>query len=288
MIDDRVINETPYNKSKVNSQMYAKWRTEWGQFFKSERYFFENNLKAHLYGMSILDIGGGAGGAGYALKQSIEPNITYTCLDVDKQAIFNGKKKFKNLKFIEGRFPDALSEQYEYDLVMMFALFPQLPNWKNILQNMCKFSKRFVNFSCALRLSGSTLIDLDTSFFYYLDSGERVHQVIHNIYELINYLSITELGVSHIHFYGYRVLNHQPDSFRPLPNNEIIFGNFLLELNNSFYDNGRTGGCSQLKQLSIDGVVRGRIGPSLSINIEDNVCKDSNEIGALAKRIGLT
>lgn len=140
MSEEAVIKTAAYNKSKINSQMYTKWRIEWSQFFKSERYFFENHLKENLSGMSILDIGGAVGGAGCALKQSIEPNIQYTCLDVDKQAILNGKENFKDLNFIEGSFPEALSSQ-QYDLVMMFALFPQLPNWKKILFNMCKFSK---------------------------------------------------------------------------------------------------------------------------------------------------
>lgn len=81
-----------------------------------------------------------------------------------------------------------------------------------------------------------TVIDKDISYFYYLDSGQRVHQVIHNIYELVNFLCIYEMGVKKIEFYGY----HTPytgHNFRCVPNSEQIKGNFMVEVFEDDADN---------------------------------------------------
>lgn len=94
---------------------------------------------------------------------------------------------------------------------------------------MVRIAKKFVNISLTFQLEGSAVIDKDRSYFYYLDTGERVHQVIHNIYEFTNFLSIHELRVKKINFYGYHTMS-PGDNFRSVPNDKKIKGNLLLEL----------------------------------------------------------
>ena len=44
-------------------------------------------------------------------------------------------------------------------------------------------------------ITGNTIVDIDTSYGYYFDSGSRVHKIVHNIYELFNFCAISEIGL---------------------------------------------------------------------------------------------
>jgi len=215
-----------YEKGEVNFRQYSTWRLELKDFFESEKYFLTKEFIKP--GMSILDIGGAAGGFGNALMRSVESKIDYTCIDPDKKCINFGKSKFPKLRFIKGYFPKDVPKK-KYDLVAMLALFPQLGNWKQTLLDMASCSKRFINLSLLARLNGTTVVDKDVSYFYYLDSGERVYQVIHNLYELINFCSIHEMRAKKIIFYGYHLPKGGVNN-RCVPNREQIRGNLLIEL----------------------------------------------------------
>jgi hypothetical protein len=229
--------EKAYLTTDYNSQLYTQWRRKFAEFFPSERYFFENSRLEN--GISILDVGGAAGGLGTALLDSVDSNIRYTCIDPDKKAIEIGKRLDYRLNFIEGFFPEGVQDRY--DMVIMLALFPQLPEWKSIIFKMKDRANKYINFSLMLRLSGPTVTDIDTAYSYYLDSGKRVHQIVHNAYEFFNFLSTSEIEAKKIHFYGYRVITGENDSFRPLPNSQIIRGNVLIEIELGRYEAGRTG-----------------------------------------------
>lgn len=196
--------------------------------------------------------GGGVGGLGNAIIKSIEPSINYTVLDPDSNCIKYGKRHFPHFKFIEGYFPDKCPRK-KFDMIIMFATFPQLPNWKEILLEMVKHSKKYINLTLTVRLSGTTVVDKDVSYFYYLDSRQRVHQVIHNLYELINFCSIHEMRAKRIIFYGYHVPQNGNNN-RCVPNKEQIRGNLFLEL---FPDNkqypGRVGGAPEgfFKEINV-------------------------------------
>ena len=173
---------------------------------------------------------GGCGGLGVALQDKFSDiNIRYTCIDPDKKAIESGRENFPSLKLIEGCFPEDMPKGKRYDMVTMFALFPQIPDWKEMLLNLSKFSKRYINISIVLRMEGPTIIDNDTSYVYYLDTGERVHQVVHNVYEFINFCCIKEMRAKRISFYGYHK-EISTTAYRPLPEREQIRGNVLIEL----------------------------------------------------------
>ena len=162
----------------------------------------------------------------------IRPSI----IDPDRRCIDMGKSTFPSFEFIHGYFPEAIEDGRLFDVVSMQALFPQIPNWKEMLLQIRKVAKRFINISLIFRLSGTTVIDKDVSYFYYLDSGERVHQVIHNIYEFLNFLCIAEMGLRKIEFFGY----HTPypgHNFRCLPNRDQIKGNLMLHCFENETDN---------------------------------------------------
>lgn len=45
-------------------------------------------------------------------------------------------------------------------------------------------------------------MDKDISYVYYLDSGERIHLIVHNIYEFFNFCCIHEMRVKKYLFTG--------------------------------------------------------------------------------------
>ncbi len=215
-----------YQKNKLNSQIFADKKPKLADYHGSTVYFVKPEFVKDGY--SFLDVGGGGGDFAYAISEEVA-KIKPTIIDPDVSCIELGKKNYPSFNFIHGFFPEGMENSTErYDIVSMQALFPHLPNWKETLLELRKYSKRYLNISLIFRLSGSTVVDKDISYFYYLDSGVRVHQVIHNIYEFTNFLCIHEMGVKKISFYGYRTPK-AGHNFRCVPNSEQIKGNILIE-----------------------------------------------------------
>lgn len=224
------MKDSAYESSDIQKDIYSKWRTDFDEFFPSEQYFFKNGNNILFDGVEILDIGCSAGGLGNALINEFNDiEINYTGVDVDEEAIELGSGEFPELDLVCGRFPDDIPNGKTFDLVTMFGLFPQIPKWKEMLSQMSNYSRKYINISGVFRESGTTVVDKDTSFVYYLDSGERKHQVVHNIYELINYCLTENIGANEVSLYGYH--SDEPTStFRAVPRNEQISGNLLIQL----------------------------------------------------------
>lgn len=161
-------------------------------------------------------------------------NFNYLGVDPDIKAINLGSEMFGDkIQLKHGYFPNVLSRESKFDLVLMFALFPQLPDWKAMLNDMAKHSKKYILISMLAKTEGQAVIDKDVSYAYYLDSGERVYQIIHNIFHVVNYCFTEMINAKKVSFYGY----HTPikgNSFRELPNEKIIRGNLLIELDDDF------------------------------------------------------
>ena len=268
-----------YRGGKYNKQIYSTWRTKWEEFFPSERYYFQGEgAVPGVSAMSILDVGCAAGGLGTALLDSVSSGINYTGIDPDEEAIILGRQADPRLGLVSGHFPEDYKSDRKFEMVTSFSLLPQVPDWKSFLLSLKSVSTKYINLSIGVRLDGPTVVDIDVSYLYYFDSGERVHQVIHNIYELLNFCSITEMEASELRFFGYRTKDNQSDAFRALPDNKTIKGNLLIVIEEGRYAAGRTGGCSNPEMLTASGVSRFNVRPQLEVNIEGNVYRNYNEI----------
>ena len=240
-----------YNKASLTLKAYGEQEPDLASF--DTVYFLDKNyIKS---GYSILDIGGATGCLLEAINKEIAP-IKGTIIDPDEKSIKYGKEKYPHFEFIQAGFPHDFADR-KFDVVFMQALFPQIPNWKEVLLSMQKCARKYINFSCILKLEGTTVVDKDVSYVYCLDSGERLYQVVHNINEIINFLCIHEMRVKSIKFWGScssLCLNKTPivslidslnedivitpalwllrsgDAFRSTPGKFEIKGSFLLEL----------------------------------------------------------
>jgi hypothetical protein len=232
-------NSDAYRRNKLNEQIFSSDSKPLSSFYKSTKYYFTDDYVKEGY--SLLDIGGGGGVFAAAIKKEVA-DIDVTVIDPDPGSIRSGRDNFPEFSFIEGYFPQDMPQNNKYDIVSMQALFPQLPNWKETMLALSSASNKYINISLTFKLNGTTVIDKDVSYFYYLDSGQRVHQVIHNIYEFMNFCCIHEMNIKKIEFFGY----HTPKSghnFRCVPNSEQIKGNLMLEVFQNKADNPkRVGG----------------------------------------------
>lgn len=217
--------KAPFISGTLNADRYSTSRVKIEDFFESERYFFDKVIKP---GISILDIGCAAGGLGHAVMTSVEKNIQYWGIDPDKRAIDYGRRHFPDLNFIEGWFPDDLPAGMKFDLVIMTSVFNQTPKWKELLFDLVNASKKYVLIAACTKLEGQAIVDKDISYFYYLDSGERTFQVIHNLYHLINFCCIHEIGAKKITYYGYK--GKPGNNYRDVPASRQVHGHLLLEL----------------------------------------------------------
>lgn len=236
-------SKSAYRRAALNATFYADGDSalSLSQYFRSTVHFFTPEYVKD--GCTFLDVGGAGGQFSEAVRREVA-KINPTVVDPDIKCIERGRRQFPAFKFINGYFPEAMPRDDKFDIVSMQALFPQVPNWKETLFALKKFARKYVNISLIFRLHGTTVIDKDVSYFYYLDSGERVHQIIHNIYEFINFLCIREMGVKKIEFFGYRTPSGH--NFRCVPSAEQIKGNLMLELFENERDNPiRMGGGRQ-------------------------------------------
>ena len=240
------------------------------------RFFLDNGFIQP--DMTILDIGGATGNFLEMINQEI-CSIKGTVLETDMDCIRWGREHYPHIQFIHGRFPNEVWEKDatspdKFDVVTMQSLFPHLSDWKVSIREMVRLAKQYINFSAIVRLNGATIADSDISYFYYMNTGERVSQVILNIWEIFNFLCIEEMRVKKIFFHGTHNFSSnfeqkieemikeknipietvvvdvgdQMHAFRGVPFYEQVTGNFTIELFDKESNPKRMGGFSGHKQ----------------------------------------
>lgn len=237
--------DTAYTVGDLQSELYTNYRIHFDEFFESEKHFF--NAATLKEGMSVLDIGGGAGGLGNALREKFNLNLKYTCIDPDSKAVEAGKKRFgandTDFKLICDEFPGPLPPTQTWDMVCVIGWFAQVTEWKRFLLTLCERANKYVNIGINVRLTGNTVVDPDVSYVYYFDSGKRIPEITHNIYELFNFASIQEIGAEKIEFYGYHGKGSS-SAYRPVPRHELVQGNLLITKNPARMSGKRMGAFS--------------------------------------------
>lgn len=224
-------NLKPYKSGRLSSKHFSTNRISFQDLHLSEQRFL---TKSYIKPKSkILDIGCASGNLGFIILSNIQESADYTGVDVDKYAIKDGEKRIVNekIELINGEFPKDIAKKV-FDYICVFNLFEQIEDWKGFLFQLKECSNKYINIGLSLRMYGNTVIDIDTSYGYYFDSGKRVHKVVHNIYELINFCSLNEMKVKKISFFGYNIdgsFNSSGD-YRAISLKDEIRGNLLLEL----------------------------------------------------------
>ena len=179
------------SSSKSKHYIENKNKHNYDDLVPSIKYLLE---KADLQNPRILDIGCATGDIFVSLKERFG-KIEYIGIDLDEKCIDSAQKKypeatFKAIDFLSNTFKDD-----SFDAVMMWEWFYMAPNWKEIITEACRLSRKYILFDTKLRLEGATLIDIDCSYQYYHKSGKRNYYILHNLYELLAFFHIDSLHI---------------------------------------------------------------------------------------------
>lgn len=133
------------------------------------------------------------------------------------------------------------------------------------MRNLCRFSKKYVNFSSLLRMDGSSIVDPDVSFIYYAGGKKRILWAVHNVVELAAFCAAEIISATSVLVYCYKKydnerfgnVNLSAHCVHPLPFENVLVGNVLIEVNPS------------------RGMAATNVRPDLKIVINDIVAFDS-------------
>ena len=175
-------------------------REKFENLYKSEKIVFEKYLTECK---TVLDVGCLYGASSLALKKF---NVKYYGIDTDEKAIQYGKKCFKNINLYHDDFLKPKKKYPKCDFVFSLNVFDHYKNWKQALRAYKKLTNKYICFTTNLKLEGQTNLDKDVSFIPYLQVAGHNNLIlwaVHNIFELIAYLSTYTMGSKHIYIYAY-------------------------------------------------------------------------------------
>ena len=236
---DSQIKKRMFQSDQINIYKSPKFtRDNFKNLYKSEQHIFKKYLKNCK---TVLDIGCLYGSLGKALKKF---NIDYTGIDSDTYAIKYGKKLNKNISLFNDDFIKPKKKYGKYDFVFSLNVFEHYTNWKKIIKSYKKFSKKYFCFTSNLKLEGNASLDFETSFFYYNGDKKPMLWAVHNMFELISYLSLIEINAKKIYLYAYNKYNKKNFhtaalSAMPIDPRKLLVGIFVVELNDK-KQNGST------------------------------------------------
>jgi len=212
------------HKTKSDCYIKDKIRAKYEEADKSIKILLK---KINFKNKKILDVGCATGGM-YNILRSKFGLVDYTGVDVDARCIKIAKARYPKAKFFSTDIFDSKLKENFYDIVMLWGWSHMYPNWKELYSKLIKLSKKYIMFDNRIKLSGTTITDLDLSYQYYYKSKKRNYYIIHNLYELISFLQISPLNIKNIYSYGY----HMPGKTSaklPISKSEVLIGSFLLE-----------------------------------------------------------
>ena len=224
------LKEVYFKSAHVEEYAPIEKRTSMKGLYKSE----QHTLK-RLAGKfeSVLDIGCCAGNLVKVIKK-MSPNAKYTGVDFDKRAIARGKKINKEAKFVQANFFKDFGKIPSADLVLAFNVVDQYEDWKGALQAICRYSKKYVNFSSALRLEGESVTDEDLSYLQYSGKASKNLCSPRALWSIINVYSLTAFCASEkinaVNIYVYCYSKPIVSSIHPLHPKDLYIGNIVLEI----------------------------------------------------------
>jgi len=207
-------------------------REKFENLYKSEKIVFEKYLTECK---TALDVGCMYGALSSALKKF---NVEYYGIDTDRKAIQYGKKYFKNINLYHDNFLNPKKKYPKCDFVFSLNVFDHYKNWKQVLRAYKKLTNKYICFTTNLKLEGNTNLDKDVSFTHY-PVPRPILWSVHNIFELIAYLSSYAIGCKNIYIYAYHKYhkknwNTAAYSVMPIDPRKLLIGSLVAEIDKNF------------------------------------------------------
>jgi 2-polyprenyl-3-methyl-5-hydroxy-6-metoxy-1,4-benzoquinol methylase len=231
-------NKTVSEQMKASDQLKGyigvrNKREKFENLYKTEKIVFEKYLTECK---AVLDVGCMYGGLSLALKKF---NVKYYGIDTDRKAIQYGKKYFKNINLYHDNFLNPKKKYPKCDFVFSLNVFDHYKNWKQVLRAYKKLTNKYICFTTNLKLDGETNLDKDVSFFNYFRTAETILWTVHNIFELVAYLSSYAIGSKSIYIYAYHKYhkenwNTAALSVMPIDPRKLLVGSVVVEIDKNF------------------------------------------------------
>ena len=232
-------------------------REKFENLYKSEKIVFEKYLTECK---TALDVGCMYGALSSALKKF---NVEYYGIDTDRKAIQYGKKYFKNINLYHDDFLKPKKKYPKCDFVFSLNVFDNYKNWKQALRAYKKLTNKYICFTTNLRLEGQTNLDEDVSFIDYVRPNNRsgarpIPWLVHNIFELVAYLSSYAVGAKNIYIYAYHKYhkenwNTAAYSVIPMDPRKLLVGSVVVEIDKKFEKKNRLKFLRPSVEIFIDG-----------------------------------
>jgi ubiquinone/menaquinone biosynthesis C-methylase UbiE len=206
---------------------YATHRNSIGEAYESEKHF----LKEVLFpGMSICDVGCGAGGFYNILKQ-YQSDIEYTGVDISDEMIKTAKRLYPEASFHHSNGDTLDYKDGSFDLVISFGVLHLNPEWQKILKECWRIARKNIIFD--LRLVRG-MVHENTKSYQKLEFDGRKKGPAVVPYIVMNpkdALKIIEglVPKPNIKAYGYF---HQSSHMTVTPYKEVCMTSFCLEKGN--------------------------------------------------------
>ena len=244
------------NQMKTSAQLEgyianANKREKFENLYKSEKIVFKKYLKECK---TVLDVGCLYGSLSLALKKF---NVKYYGIDTDKKAIQYGKKHFKNINLYHDDFLKPKKKYPKCDFVFSLNVFDHYKNWKQVLRAYKKLTNKYICFTTNLKLEGNTNLDKDVSFTHY-PVPRPILWSVHNIFELVAYLSSYAIGPKNIYIYAYHKYhkenwNTAAYSVIPMDPRKLLVGSVVVEIDKKFEKKNRLKFLRPSVEIFIDG-----------------------------------
>jgi ubiquinone/menaquinone biosynthesis C-methylase UbiE len=203
---------------------YATHRSSIEEAYESEKHFLKDVL---FPGISVCDVGCGAGGFYNILKQ-YQTDIEYTGVDISEEMIKTAKRLHPEASFQQSKGDTLDYPDRSFDLVISFGVLHLNPEWQRILRECWRIARKNLLFDLRL-IRGNARRDAKSYQKLIFDDRKKDPPVVP--YIVLN--PKDALGIitglvpkPNIRAYGYF---HQSSHTTVTPYKEVCMTSFCLE-----------------------------------------------------------
>lgn len=143
----------------------------------------------------VLDAGCATGGFYKAIKEVV-PEIEYVGIDLTSKLIRRAKTMYPEVSFLLGDVRNLIFEDNLFDTVACWDVLVHVAEWRTVLKELYRVSKKNLIMTVQLKEKGKTIIDLNKSYQETSGEGreidskdkERGYYNIFNMDEFIGFL----------------------------------------------------------------------------------------------------
>jgi len=185
-------------------KFYSSHRNSVGEMYNSEKYFLSQVIES---GFSILDLGCAAGGF-YQVFKRFEPTITYTGIDISGEMIRRAQHRHPGIPFYVAEGSDLPFEDQSFDLVFCSGALHLADDWREILHEGWRVTKKYFIFDIRMTETSPTLEDIHVSYEKMAFNNEwdgisLVPYIIVNVNDFLSILTTLTPAPAVQRLYGY-------------------------------------------------------------------------------------